>query len=144
VARSAAFNADVAVIFEDAQAAAELLRLLVAQERLASIEIVLTDGRVLAREQRPAGWLGGDEFAILLAPLADAADADRVARKIEAQMHQPLQLDGLTPPVPPIVPRVSIGLAMYPADGADAQALLQHADRLMYERKRGQREAPAA
>ena len=49
VARSTAFNADVAVIFEDAQAAAELLRLVAAQERLASIEIVLTDGRVLAR-----------------------------------------------------------------------------------------------
>ena len=84
--------------------------------------------------------LGGDEFAILLEPLADAADAELVARKIETQMHAPLLHEGL----PPIVPRVSIGLALYPADGADAQALLQHADRLMYERKRRRREAPAA
>lgn len=104
--------------------------------------VLVEIGRRLQRSLRESDLvarLGGDEFAILLDPLADAADADLVARKIEAQMHQPLRLDG----VPPIVPRVSIGLAMYPADGADAQALLQHADRLMYHAKRAQREAPA-
>ena len=104
--------------------------------------VLVEIGRRLQRSLRESDLvarLGGDEFAILLEPLADAADADLVARKIEAQMHQPLRLEGVSP----IVPRVSIGLAMYPADGADAQALLQHADRLMYERKRAQREAPA-
>lgn len=108
--------------------------------------VLVEIGRRLQRALRESDLvarLGGDEFAILLEPLADAADADRVARKIEAQMHQPLRLEGLPPPAPTIVPRVSIGLAMYPADGSDAQALLQHADRLMYERKRAQREAPA-
>jgi len=91
------------------------------------------------RESDLVARLGGDEFAILLEPLADAADAQLVAGKIEATMHQPLAIDG----GPTLVPRVSIGLALYPADGADAQALLAHADRLMYHAKRAQREAPA-
>lgn len=103
--------------------------------------VLIEIGQRLQRSLRDSDLvarLGGDEFAILLEPLADAADAELVARKIEAQMHAPLHHEGL----PPIVPRVSIGLALYPGDGADAQALLAHADRLMYERKRGRRDAP--
>ena len=104
--------------------------------------VLVEIGRRLQRSLRDSDLvarLGGDEFAILLEPLAEAADADLVARKIEATMHQPLAIEG----GPTLVPRVSIGLAMYPADGADAQALLAHADRLMYHAKRAQREAPA-
>lgn len=104
--------------------------------------VLIEIGRRLQRSLRESDLvarLGGDEFAILLEPLAEAADADLVARKIEATMHQPLAIEG----GPTLVPRVSIGLALYPADGADAQALLAHADRLMYDAKRAQREAPA-
>lgn len=104
--------------------------------------VLVEIGRRLQRSLRESDLvarLGGDEFAILLEPLADAADAQLVAGKIEATMHQPLAIDG----GPTLVPRVSIGLALYPADGADAQALLAHADRLMYHAKRAQREAPA-
>lgn len=84
------------------------------------------------RESDLVARLGGDEFAILLEPLAERGDAALVARKIEAQMQAPLLLEGL----PPIVPRVSVGLAFYPGDGDDAAALLQRADLLMYDVKR--------
>ncbi|ODU09836.1 MAG: hypothetical protein ABS84_07045 [Rubrivivax sp. SCN 71-131] len=94
------------------------------------LQRALRDSDLVAR-------LGGDEFAILLEPLAEAADADVVARKIEAQMRRPLQLEGL----PAIDLCVSIGLALYPRDGRDAPTLLDHADRLMYASKRTQRGA---
>ncbi len=84
------------------------------------------------RESDLVARLGGDEFAILLEPLAEPGDAALVARKIEAQMQVPLPYEDL----PPIVPRVSIGLAFYPGDGDDADALLQRADSLMYDVKR--------
>jgi diguanylate cyclase (GGDEF)-like protein len=105
--------------------------------------VLVEIGRRLQRSLRESDLvarLGGDEFAILLEPLASRADADHVARKIEATMQQPLPIHG----GPTLVPRVSVGLAMYPADGADAQALLAHADRLMYQAKRtAHRETPA-
>lgn len=85
------------------------------------------------RESDLVARLGGDEFAVLLEPLSEPADAALVARKIEAQMERPLPLET----GPAIVPRVSIGLAFYPGDGADAAALLQRADQLMYDVKRG-------
>ena len=92
------------------------------------------------RESDLVARLGGDEFAILLEPIADAADAEVVARKIEAQMRRPLQLEGL----PPIMLQVSLGLALYPHDGRDAATLLDHADRRMYAAKRTQRGAVTA
>jgi diguanylate cyclase (GGDEF)-like protein len=92
------------------------------------------------RESDLVARLGGDEFAILLEPIADAADAEVVARKIEAQMRRPLQLEGL----PPIMLQVSLGLALYPRDGRDAATLLDHADRRMYAAKRTQRGAVTA
>jgi diguanylate cyclase (GGDEF)-like protein len=92
------------------------------------------------RESDLVARLGGDEFAILLEPIAEAVDAEVVARKIEAQMRRPLQLEGL----PAITLQVSLGLALYPRDGRDAATLLDHADRLMYAAKRTQREAAPA
>jgi len=95
------------------------------------VEIALRLQRAL-RDNDLVARLGGDEFAILLEPLAERADAEVVARKIDAQMQLPMTLpDGQC-----IVPSVSIGLAVYPADGADAQALLRHADASMYDTKR--------
>jgi GGDEF domain-containing protein len=37
----------------------------------------------------------------------------------------------------------SIGLAVYPDDGADPNSLLNHADQRMYDAKRGELRAPA-
>lgn len=89
------------------------------------------------RESDLVARLGGDEFAVLLEPLAEPADAAWVARKIEAQMERPMLLDDAAT----IVPRVSIGLAFYPADGDDATTLLLRADQLMYGVKRRRAQA---
>lgn len=76
--------------------------------------------------------VGGDEFAILLTDLpSHSAVFDKVTQ-ILAVMVEPLDADfgGLA------MPTCSIGVACYPADGRDADALLSHADGEMYRVKR--------
>ncbi len=75
--------------------------------------------------------LGGDEFAVLL-PTADAEGAIAAAGTILAALEQPFLVDGQRFEV-----GASIGVAVAPAHGADAAALLQHADVAMYVAKRG-------
>jgi diguanylate cyclase (GGDEF)-like protein/PAS domain S-box-containing protein len=76
--------------------------------------------------------LGGDEFAVVL-PGASAATALHVSRKILQILAQPFELGGHTLGV-----GGSIGVAMYPDDGTDEQALLRCADVAMYSAKRAQ------
>ena len=74
--------------------------------------------------------LHGDEFAALL-PGDDATAAEEVARKLLRALDQPFILQGETPQV-----AVSIGIAVYPAHGPDADTLLRGADAAMYSAKR--------
>jgi diguanylate cyclase (GGDEF)-like protein len=74
---------------------------------------------------------GGDEFVILLSD-TDAAGARVVAERIQKtyhDMHQTLPASGLSV-------SLSIGLAVFPRDGATPQALLSRADEALYEAKR--------
>ena len=96
-----------------------MLRL--AARRLASV----------VRESDSVSRYGGDEFVVLLAEMSSAADAAPIARKI---------LDALAAPAVigphPISLKASIGIAIYPDDGADAVTLIRHADAAMYRIKR--------
>lgn len=74
--------------------------------------------------------LGGDEFAVLL-PGADAAAAIPVIQRILAALAAPCIIDGHSLDV-----GGSLGLAVYPAHGADAATMLRHADVAMYVAKR--------
>ena len=71
--------------------------------------------------------LGGDEFTIMLASLAQAEDVAKVARRVLEMISQPIMLDGEE-----TVVTASIGIAVYPADGADTETLLKNADSAMY------------
>jgi diguanylate cyclase (GGDEF)-like protein/PAS domain S-box-containing protein len=77
--------------------------------------------------------LSGDEFVLVLEPVADAqADAQRVAAKIEALIAEPFVLGAATVNI-----SVSIGGAIYPpGSGRSAEQLLSGADTAMYEAKR--------
>jgi diguanylate cyclase (GGDEF)-like protein/PAS domain S-box-containing protein len=75
--------------------------------------------------------LGGDEFAILL-PGADLASAQRVAASVLEALQAPVYLDGRALGV-----SASIGIALRPAHGDDADVLLRRADIAMYVAKRG-------
>ncbi len=98
----------------------ELLRRVA--DRLASH---VRPGDVLAR-------LGGDEFALLIG-LGAGASAGEIARRVLAQVGEPLTVDGVTMRV-----RASVGIAECPRDGLDLAALLRRADIAMYEAKRRQ------
>ncbi|MDP3713223.1 MAG: EAL domain-containing protein [Mycobacteriales bacterium] len=75
--------------------------------------------------------LGGDEFAVLL-PGTDEAGARVLADRLTASLHEPVDLDGLA-----IAVGASIGIAVSPDHGADAELLLQRADVAMYAAKQG-------
>ncbi|MHB8912452.1 MAG: diguanylate cyclase domain-containing protein [Lysobacter sp.] len=75
--------------------------------------------------------VGGDEFVVLLPGCRDAAAARKVAEALRARLRPSYTLpDGL------IQLDASVGIARFPADGSDPDALLAHADRAMYAAKR--------
>ncbi|MGH6884767.1 MAG: diguanylate cyclase domain-containing protein [Geminicoccales bacterium] len=74
--------------------------------------------------------LGGDEFAVILEGINSRTDASRVADKVMASCGAPYGACGA-----PVALSVSVGLSLYPYDGAEPVALLNEADRAMYEAK---------
>jgi diguanylate cyclase (GGDEF)-like protein len=87
----------------------------------------LRDG---VREADVLARLGGDEFTILLEDLRDPDDAGAVAAKVLAAIARPFDVDGHQLHV-----STSVGLAVYPDDGDDADTLLKNADAAMYAAK---------
>lgn len=83
------------------------------------------------RKSDTVARLGGDEFAVLITNMQDAAGARVRADKFHAALDQPFELRGK-----PYLLRASIGIAIFPDDGEQAQLLLKHADAAMYEAKR--------
>jgi diguanylate cyclase (GGDEF)-like protein/PAS domain S-box-containing protein len=87
------------------------------------------------REQDTLSRTGGDEFVLLL-PGTDAPGAAHVAQKLMGLITQPYHIDRHELTITP-----SIGIALYPADGADFSGLAQAADAAMYQAKQGGRNA---
>ncbi|MES2298539.1 MAG: EAL domain-containing protein [Pseudomonadota bacterium] len=82
------------------------------------------------RESDTVARLGGDEFVVFLTNVETAADAAGVAAKIVAQMDTPMWSGGQD-----IRPAASIGISIFPDDGADASAVIRSADLAMYDAK---------
>ncbi len=75
--------------------------------------------------------LGGDEFGVVLAGLAGERVAVERLDAIRRALGEPITVDGV-----PLVVEASVGLAIAPADGQDAETLLARADLAMYVAKR--------
>jgi len=80
-------------------------------------------GKAIAR-------LGGDEFAFVWSELDGMTDPMECAREIRARLDAPIILGEASVEVDG-----SIGVAVFPDDGADFQTLFRHADIAMYESK---------
>lgn len=74
---------------------------------------------------------GGDEFIIILTDLPEIETATQISLKILDYLHQPITLDGVT-----ISVSFSIGISLFPNDGASFQNLLNKADTAMYVAKK--------
>ena len=84
-------------------------------------------GRASATEEIGLARVGGDEFCVLLTRMAQFQDAARVAEEILDSLRRPVEVGGRE-----LFITASIGIAMYPLDGEDADALLKNADAAMY------------
>ncbi|QPF91051.1 bifunctional diguanylate cyclase/phosphodiesterase [Bradyrhizobium commune] len=80
----------------------------------------LRAGDVVAR-------LGGDEFVVILDQCGEIDDVQRISTELLAALGKPMELAGHE-----CHTTASIGIAMYPANGADAQTLTKNADMAMY------------
>jgi len=74
--------------------------------------------------------MGGDEFIVLLTQLGHASDAAKVTQRILDALRAPFALRGHD-----VVVSASIGIALYPNDARDQDALLMNADMAMYHAK---------
>ena len=82
------------------------------------------------RTLEAVGRLGGDEFVALLPEVVDEADAERVASRILEQMRKPIMI-GLQE----CFVTASVGIAIFPRDGATVADLLRNSDIAMYSVK---------
>jgi diguanylate cyclase (GGDEF)-like protein len=86
------------------------------------------------RRADEAARFGGEEFALIL-PATDEAGALRLAERVRAGVEKAqLVFEGARLSV-----TVSLGVAVWPSDGKDAETLLAAADRALYAAKQSGR-----
>jgi len=83
------------------------------------------------RESDTVSRHGGDEFLVLLSEIDHPADAEAIGEKIVASIAEPHFVTGHE-----LQLTASVGIALYPEDGQDAQSLIMRADTAMYHAKK--------
>lgn len=78
--------------------------------------------------------LGGDEFVLLFSSLDNVHECDHAIGRVITTLTQPFMIDAHL-----ISISASIGVTLFPNDGADADTLLRHADQAMYAAKQAGR-----
>ena len=94
------------------------------------LKVIATRLKDVVREADTVARLGGDEFAVLLHELEQASSASVIGHKILAAVEEPIAISGQE-----VFTSASIGVALYPGDGQNRDALLKNADIAMYRAK---------
>ncbi len=95
--------------------------------------LLIEVGKRLARSKRAGDTvarLGGDELLILVTNLRQVEDAARIAEGILEAVRLPMSIEGHRLQV-----TASIGISLFPHDGADGETLIKHADVALYRAK---------
>jgi chemotaxis family two-component system sensor kinase Cph1 len=89
-------------------------------------------GRLLdcMRDSDTAARVGGDEFVVLLPGVADRETAVALAEKLLHAINRPINIAGGGQWL-----GASLGIGIFPADGADLDRLMHNADKAMYRAK---------
>ncbi|WCL53576.1 bifunctional diguanylate cyclase/phosphodiesterase [Gimibacter soli] len=87
----------------------------------------LTEG---VRDSDVVARLGGDQFAILQSSNYQPVDAAVLGTRIVQQVQQPVEMEGTF-----VYTGASVGIAVFPSDGEDPEALLRNAETAMYRAK---------
>ena len=80
------------------------------------------------------GRLGGDEFTVLVTGVQDANEVAAIAERLQHVLGRPFKFQGQEHTT-----TASIGAALYPADGANSEALLRNAESAMHAARESMR-----
>lgn len=84
----------------------------------------------MMRAQDTFARLGGDEFVAVITSLKNEADIGKVANKLLENLSTPQKIQDID-----LTVTSSVGIAVYPRDGDNAEMLLRNADTAMYRAK---------
>jgi diguanylate cyclase len=90
--------------------------------------------RAAVRRSDTLARFGGDEFVLLINDVTAVSQIEGVIRAVCECLTRPIDLGDLEVHV-----SLSVGVSLYPSDGADRETLLKHADVAMYQAKRAGR-----
>jgi len=82
------------------------------------------------RENDTVARVGGDEFQVVVCNVAGSVDAARIAEKLMRTLGEPFTLEDQELHV-----TASLGVSLFPRDGASGELLLKYADTALYEAK---------
>ncbi len=94
------------------------------------LQVIATRLQSVMRKEDTLARLGGDEFTVLMQELEKGDNAALLAEKIIKIAAQPVYIDEHT-----LYVSASIGISLYPKDGANGNELLMYADNAMYKAK---------
>ena len=98
-------------------------------EACRSIWVKVTNNlQQVLRAEDTLARMGGDEFVVILSDIGTPEECTLILDRILAAARQTVVLEGH----PPIQISASVGVSLYPADNADPDTLLRHADQAMY------------
>ena len=90
--------------------------------------------RECLRESDTLARIGGDEFVILLRGIEKLDDAAKLAQRIIGHIAEPFEIDHQQ-----VMIGTSVGIALSPVDGQDADTLLRNADMALFRAKSTER-----
>jgi len=94
------------------------------------LQVVAERIKNAVRDSDTVARMGGDEFSVILHAIKDHSVALHVARKIQNSISEPITFENNLLPI-----NASVGIASYPQDGQDPDALTKFADSAMYTAK---------